>query len=280
VIAMAILQNFFAAKEVILCGGAIKSPHLLLLSGIGDPPRLKQFNIPVISDVPGVGMNLTDHVVCSIWWKAKKNFESTNEWAICQGFGRNDGNYLSDSYPDFQFMLTARKEFIPFYPRPPEVTTTEDIIMGTVAILHPRSSGQLRLKSADSSVPPDIIPNNMLCDEDAITLRKCVEELRRLLNTPLMTELWVEKELAPAKDGIELEEWLRQNAFSMWHPVGTCKMGKDFWAVVDPKLKVKGVKNLRVADASIYPSLPSGNTNAPTMAVGFHAAEIISQEWQ
>eukprot|EP01121_Diplochlamys_sp_Union-15-3_P004891 TRINITY_DN1509_c0_g1_i1.p1 TRINITY_DN1509_c0_g1~~TRINITY_DN1509_c0_g1_i1.p1 ORF type:complete len:566 (+),score=121.25 TRINITY_DN1509_c0_g1_i1:250-1698(+) len=274
-----------ANKEVILCAGALKSPQILMLSGLGDASHLGEFGISAVADLPGVGLNLSDHLFSPIWLGTKKEFPSTKEWIQGNSFGRLDGDYSdAGAIPDYQMIWCARKEYLSFFPQAPGASP-EDVgpsgFFGAVAILHPKSKGSVRLVSSDPRDLLKVDPNFFVDPRDVYVHRRAHEEFRRItLTEPMIKEGWVTKEIFPGTSGKALEDFLRASATSMWHPVGTCRMGKDSddLAVVNSRLKVRKVEGLRVADASVLPELPSGNTHAPSIMVGARAAEMILEE--
>jgi len=255
-----------------------------MLSGIGPKKHLEEHNIKVVQDLPGVGQNLTDHLFAPIYFKAKKDTPSKPEWCAVVGYGRSDGDYSEHVVPDYQYLLSARKEWLPGFPRAPGTAETDNSpqIVGAIAIMHPKSHGTITLASNDPSVHPIIDPNYLQHKEEVQVFVDGAGQLRSLLRTSAMSE-WVDCELVPGKLSLEEEHahW-RSVCASQWHPVGTCRMGSDTDArsVVNPRLQVLHMKNLRVIDASVMPEVPSGNTHAPTLAVADRGADIILEDWE
>ncbi|MCX7033677.1 MAG: choline dehydrogenase [Arenimonas sp.] len=283
-----------AAKEVILCGGAINSPQLLMLSGIGPAAHLRQHGIDVVSDLPGVGGNLQDHLdVCTLqrcvrglsydqlsdvsvglqYYLFKKG-PGTSNIAETGGFLRS--SLAEDERPDIQF------HFVP--------AQLDDhgrnILPGHgytlhACGLHPRSRGRIHLASA-SAADKVRIEAGYLSDPEGYDLKVMLEALRlsrEILAQPAFADYRGE-ELQPGanvQDEADLVAFIRRKAESIYHPVGTCRMGRagDPDTVVDPQLRVVGVAGLRVVDASVMPKLVGGNTNAPTMMIAERAADLI-----
>lgn len=284
-----------ARKEVILSAGAIGSPHLLMLSGIGPAAQLKKAGIPVVADLP-VGQNLHDHLFCPITFRAKGSGHRGTPFHFLGGlvkesisgdtwFGRTlfeAGAFLKvtpdSKVPDLQFHT------LPWgYPDPnqdgpgrPHVDTGECFTLFST-LIYPKSRGEMTLVSSDPSVAPIIDPHYLEHPDDAKVLAKGFRLARDILRGSKMAK-HVQEELAPGghrQSEQELDYEVRLRAFTVYHPVGTCRMGTDERAVVDPSCKVRGVEGLRVADAAIMPSITGGNTNAPCIAIGERAAGFI-----
>ncbi|MCB1739086.1 MAG: GMC family oxidoreductase N-terminal domain-containing protein, partial [Gammaproteobacteria bacterium] len=272
--------------------GAINSPQLLELSGIGQPERLKSLGIEVQHGLPGVGENLRDHLAPRLSWTVThaSAVYTAGMSVFMQGvkyvFTRR-GLLSLPASPIRAYVRTREglespdvgMSFFPFTQQNFKLTATP----GFTAIPHqlrPESMGSIHVKSADPRTPPAINFNFLSNELDRQTVIAAVHVTRRLVNAPAMNELRGE-ELAPGP-GIESDDevldWVRRTAETVYHPVGTCKMGSDPRAVVDERLRVHGVANLRVADASIMPTLTSGNTNAPSIMIGEKAAEMILQD--
>lgn len=286
-----VIQEMFARKKVVLSAGAISSPHLLLLSGVGPREHLKQFGIDCVHDLPGVGSNLQDHPDYVHLYKSKHpnllgfNFTGirdilqayrayrktgsgmmTTNFAEAGGFLSTEGN---PDRPDIQL------HFIP--------GIVDDhchkwhISRGMslhVCALRPKSRGAIRLKSADPLQAPAIDPNFLADEEDIERMLKAYKMSLEIMEAPPFSS-YHGVALYPASSDEEIRQRLRQRVDTTYHPVGSCKMGRDDAAVVDPRLHVHGIDGLVVADASIMPTLISGNTNAPTMMIAERAAAYI-----
>ncbi|KAK7504904.1 hypothetical protein BaRGS_00003932 [Batillaria attramentaria] len=306
-----------AKREVILSAGAIGSPHILLLSGVGPKKQLEKMKIPVVADLP-VGDNLHDHVffdyhvavkepvgvtpaeLTSFWtWLQYKLFK-TGHWASPitvegQVFISTDEETRRQDWPDLQFMFQGRlwttktlrnfrytKETIEQASRRDQFTYGFPCLP---SLLRPRSRGTLRLRSADPFDYPIIDPRYLEDPYDLEVLVRGVRWCQKFVATPTLQSVGAEVADPPSKlcgqfqyDTDDYWEcMIRRNMLTIYHPVGTCKMGPvtDNTTVVDPQLRVKGLTGLRVADASIMPAIPSGNTNAPVIMVAEKAADII-----
>ena len=282
-------------REIILCGGAVNSPQLLMLSGIGPAAHLKQFGVEVVADSPDVGGNLQDHLDVIVQWHCSQPVTLNNnskfvnkmialgKWAFTRsGNGAHMptpmGAFLSTreglAAPDIQM------HFMPVRGNP-HGRGTMDGRHGYqlhVCQLRPESRGTIRLKSADPLAAPAIDPNYLSAPEDVETLVRGVEMAREIGRQPGFApyndgEAWPGPEVT---DRAALLEKMRGWAETIYHPVGTCRMGVDERAVVDGQLRVNGVEGLRVIDASVMPFLVSGNTNAPTIMIAEKAADIIA----
>jgi len=288
------LLTLKADREVIVSAGAINSPKLLMVSGIGPADALGALGIQVHADVPGVGENLQDHLEMSQIYQLKDvhSYDRYKKahwkaWAALQYLVARSGPIASnliegglfargsqiDQMPDLQyfFLVGAGIE-----------EGTDSVPGGTGCTLNfehvrPRSRGSVTLRSADPTHLPRIAPNYMT---DPYDLERLVEGY--LIGQDIMSQpafsAYVAAQHYPGRtfvDRTELGAFLRKNARAALHPVGTCKMGTDFMSVVDPQLRVRGIENLRVADASIMPNIVSGNTNAACTMIGERAADII-----
>lgn len=267
-----------ANKEVILCAGALKTPQLLMLSGIGDSEHLQSVGINPLLHLPGVGLHLRDHLATLLMFAAKKELPSTPEWSTWQVLGPANLDWEGNGCADFQIQWVVRRDFLPGFPKPSGYEDT-DVIATVVAVLHPHGEGSVRLASADPAVAPVINPNYLGDDQDMVIWRTGFKLLRQLMAAPGMDE-WVEAEIGDGPEGKKLEEYVRKNSISQWHPVGTCRMSSraDFLSVVDDRCRVSGVNALRVIDASVMPEHPSGNTQAPTMAIAEIASNMVLED--
>lgn len=287
-------QVAVAGREVILCGGAFNSPQLLELSGIGDPERLSDLGITVAHELRGVGANLQDHFVVRMRWRIK-NTVTLNEKvrglrAVGEGlkylFGRTGaltmatlpiGAFIRSrpelETPDIQFQIfpgsydsiEARK-----------LDNQPGVTIG-VTLLHVEGRGHVHARSSDPKAPPAIWHNMLSTETDRRTAVAGMWAARRLMAAEAVRS-YVAFETTPgngAQDDDAFLEYARQVGASNWHPAGTCKMGIDPMAVVDPTLSVYGMEGLRVVDASVMPNVISGNTNAPTIMIAEKAADMI-----
>lgn len=284
-----------ARSEVILSAGAIGSPQILMLSGVGPADHLRDLAVPVKRDLPGVGENLQDHLQARPVFKCTAstiNVEISNmakqaliglRYALTRsgpmamaaslgtGFLRTRNGVAT---PDIQFHVQ------PF--------SADDIASGphgfsaftaSVLQLRPQSTGRIRLKSRDSAAHPAIHPGYLSSALDCETIVEGIRIARRIARTEPLSGV-VTEEYAPGpgttdEDGDALLDWVRNTSTTIYHPTGTCKMGSDPMAVVDDQLKVHGIRGLRVADCSIMPRIVSGNTNAPAIMIGEKASDLI-----
>ena len=293
-----LMETITANKEVILSAGAIGSPQILMLSGIGDPTELSQHGIDVVSASSGVGKNLQDHLQARPVYKTNLstiNTEASNifkqglmamQYALTQrgpmtmaaslgtGFLKTDDRLET---PDIQFHIQPWSA-----DKPADGPHKFSAFTASVLQLRPESAGHLTLKSARMEDHPIIHPNYLATDTDCQTIVKGIQIARKIAQTePLKSH--ITEEHAPGSDIAFDDEaatldWARRTAVTIYHPTGTCKMGIDDKAVVDPRLRVNGIRGLRVADASIMPQIVSGNTNAPCIMIGEKAADLILED--
>lgn len=265
-------RQALAEREVILSAGALDSPRLLMLSGIGPADQLRAHGIPVAVDLPGVGQNLQDHPQVAVGYQALSDLPIAMTSNIGEaGLFLNSGVGPDQSRPDIQFhfgpVLFLSSAFMHEGPG-----------FSFVAMLaRPESRGSVRLQSADPAMPASFQANYLRDGADLAILVEGVKIARRLARQRPFDNLRG-AELAPgpqAQSDSEIAAYVRQACECLWHPVGTCKMGRDPMAVVDPELQVHGVWGLRVVDASIMPTIPTGNTNAPTIMIAEKAADLI-----
>lgn len=292
-----ITSEILAQKEVILSAGAIGSPQLLLLSGIGPHAEIEKHGIPLIHDLPGVGENLQDHldihITCldkthtslsvhpSALWRHIKSLglylfqhkgELTSNYTQAVGFAKTDNTL---TVPNIQWHFAA--SMYTNSARQLKPLLQYGYLLMT-CILHPKSRGTIKLRSANFKDAPLINPNYLAEEEDLDAMVIAFKKGREILAQKSFSPYFLQ-EFEPG-DSVQTEEqirqYIRQKSETIYHPVGTCKMGIDPMAVVDPKqLKVYGVQNLRVIDASVIPTLPSGNTNAPTTMIAERGAAMI-----
>jgi choline dehydrogenase len=258
-------------SEVILSAGTFDSPKLLMLSGIGDAEHLKALGIPVVADLPGVGQNLQDHPVVSVAQEATQDLHTACTSSIAEAglFLQTEGNL--DAAPDLQFL------FGPVVLVPPGYAHSDLGFTSFVCLTHPQNIGSVSLRSPDPKDAPMFQMNYLQSEADVQKLVTGIKLLRNLFGASAFDE-FRGKEIAPGADKQSdeaLVAYVRETCSTVWHPVGTCKMGTDPMAVVDPELRVHGIKGLRVVDASIMPTITTGNTNAPTIMIGEKAADLI-----
>jgi choline dehydrogenase len=278
-----------ATREVVVACGAVKSPQLLLLSGIGPADDLRAHDLPVVVDAPAVGAGLQDHPMVLTGWRApgtrnlweEATADNLERWrregrgpmasfgAEAGGFTRSSGDHPA---PDLQFGA------IPGPPPLPELGPPTQRAVGTlVGAVHVRSRGRVTLASADPAARPQIDPAYFAAEDDLEVLVAGVRIVREIAAREPLASI-TDGELMPGEevdDDDRVREWVRATAGTMFHPTGTCAMGGAAEAVCDPELRVRGVAGLRVVDASVMPATPRGNTNAPTIAVAERAADLI-----
>jgi choline dehydrogenase len=261
----------YASREIVLCEGAIDSPKLLLLSGIGPAADLEDLGIKVAVDLPGVGRNLQDHVMTGVVFEASRPIEPGDEYITdCCLFARSDARRVS---VDLEVSLVRQNIFAEGFEAPPNCYSI------VAEVMRPASSGFVRLRSTDPNEPPLINPAYLAEEDDIRRLVTGVEMARAIGLAPALSD-WTLREVVPGPDTLTagaLTGYIRQAAGTSFHPAGTCRMGVTSDCVVDPQLRVKGVDRLRVADASIMPSIVSANTNATAIMIGWHASKIIRQ---
>lgn len=294
--------QFFASKEVLLCAGAFGSPHLLMLSGVGPKQHLLDNNIKPVHDLPGVGENLQDHpdYVSSyvsnnhttfglsfrgIGHLAKQLFQLvvnrsgllTSNFAESGGFIKTDNTL---ERPDIQFHLVVAS--VQDHARNWRASLKHGYSCHT-CVLRPKSKGTVKLRSNDPFDAPLIDPNFLGDKEDLVILKKGVRKASEILESDIMLKHKIRSvHNEHLMTDAELDEHLKNHTDSVYHPVGTCKMSdkNDAMGVVNPQLEVHGINNLRVIDASIFPTLIGGNTNAPVMMLAERASDLIKQKWQ
>jgi choline dehydrogenase len=283
-----------AGREVILCGGAINSPQLLMLSGIGPSAHLAELGIPVVADAPGVGQGMQDHYAAGFKLKCRLPI-TVNDVMLSPVRKLRAGleYYLLRRGP----LAVIAAEAALFARTRPELETC-DIKLSVSAFsydrpqdglhpwsgfslgtwqLRPESRGEIRLKSTDPTEAPSIRPNYLATETDRRTLVAGLQIGRRLLASALMQRL-IESEYLPGaavQTDDELLDYARRFGGTTFHPTSTCRMGTDPMAVVDPELRVRGIAGLRVADASVMPTVVSGNTNAAAIMIGEKAADLV-----
>jgi choline dehydrogenase len=288
-----------AAREVIVSAGALNSPHLLMLSGIGDGAELQRHGITSIADLPGVGRNLQDHfyVHCPVRSTPESSYNEQLHGVRKYLHGlryllKRDG-YLAlgasqaaafvksrpeEEYGDLQ--LTFKPMTFHYHASGKVEIDREPAFRASVCHLRPKSLGEVRLRSADPQQSPAFIPNYLTHPDDVSAMLSGMRKVREILSTRPLASRVVE-ELAPGKSvqsDEQMVDFMARHGNCAYHPAGTCKMGKDREAVVDARLRVHGIGRLRVIDASIMPRVTSGNTNAPSMMIGEKGADMIAQD--
>jgi choline dehydrogenase-like flavoprotein len=282
-----------AQREVLVCAGAFQSPQLLMLSGVGPGAHLQQHGISVLHDLPGVGQNLQDHPDFIFGYAAKSldlmgislggtahlageilRYVRSREGFIGSNYAEAGGFLKTDpalSAPDVQlhFVMALVEDH------------ARKLRMGHgfschVCLLRPKSRGQVTLANADARQAPLIDPAFLAHDDDLETLVQGYKLTQKLMDAPALASMRHQDAFtAHVQTDDDIRQVLRERSDTVYHPVGTCKMGTDAQAVVDPQLRVHGIAGLRVADASIMPTLTSGNTNAPTIMIGEKAAALV-----
>ena len=257
------------AGEVVLCAGAIGSPHLLMLSGIGPADELRAHGLQAVVDLPGVGENLSDHPLGVVVYSAARNMAD----------GAGNGNHFDLAAAiRTDPALTAPDVQILFADVPARRIPGQNGFSFSYALLAPHSRGSVRLVSADPATAPAIDPALLADDRDAAGLLAGLRAARDLAGSKAM-QPWRKAELLPGPDVADSGHLRRSGSVGPYfHPVGTCKMGTDASAVTDLQLRVRGIDRLRVVDASVMPSLPAANPNATILAVAERAADIIKTQ--
>jgi choline dehydrogenase-like flavoprotein len=293
--AQGVTNELRASREVLVCAGALQSPQLLMLSGIGPAATLRQHGIAVVHDAPGVGQNLQDHVdvvhsyeagasrglvglsLSGVWTLLKGIFNWTRfrRGVLTSNFAEGNGFIKTrdeETVPDLQVVFVVAKI----------MDHGRKILFGNgysvhSCMLRPKSRGSISLASADPLEPPAIDTNFLAEQNDVDCLVRGFKRVREIMRRPALSRFGgtESKNSAWAQSDAEIEQFIRSHADCAYHPVGTCRMGPGPMDVVDAQLRVKGVEGLRVVDASIMPDLISGNTNAPVIMIGEKAADMI-----
>ncbi len=289
-------REVLASREVIVSGGSINSPKLLELSGIGRPEFLKRHGIGMVHELPGVGENICDHYSPRVKFAiTEKNFTFNDKgrgWRLVREAMKylffQTGFLATTSVPIRMYFRTreglespdATISILPFLyemvGRERRIARRRGVTMN-INVLRSDSTGSIHIKSADPAEPPAINFNFLSSALDREGLLFAMRKGRELMAASPMAEITGE-EIAPGaacQTDDELLEWVRNNAETTYHPVGTCKMGMDSMAVVDDQLRVHGIERLRIADASIMPTLTSGNTNAPSIMIGEKCSAMV-----
>lgn len=279
--------------EVILAGGAVNSPQLLQLSGVGPAALLRKHGVTIVQDLPGVGENLQDHICQMVKQEMTKPYSALAYTqplkaaiSLAQYALFKSGPVLSNGlevlafvktrpgleYPDIQYHFLNL-----LYEDHGRKIIQREGFMASANVSRPQSRGNVVIASDDPLKAPLIDPRYFTAPEDIQTARASLRIARELIAQPAFDE-FRGPEYAPGADvtsDADLDEYIRNTANSIYHPVGTCRIGRDPMAVVDPHLRVHGVKNLRVVDASVMPTIVSGNTNAAVMMIAEKAADLI-----
>ena len=290
-------KRAYAEREIILAGGVYNSPQLLMLSGIGAADDLARHGIAVVHDLPGVGKNLQDHagvgvdMTCArpvaferelradrlalsmVRWAINGTGPAASMPVICNGFIRTRPEL---ERPDVQTLFTASSPFARVW-FPGLRKGIGHRFSSRSVLLHPESRGYVELASNDPLAKPRIFFNLLATQNDRVTLRNSIRTTRAVFAEKPFAD-FCGFELFPGKDiqsDDDIDSYVRRTVTTAFHGVGTCKMGIDDLAVVDPRLRVRGIESLRVADASIMPTITGGNTHAPALMIGEKAAEMI-----
>jgi choline dehydrogenase len=263
------LRHAAARREVIVCAGALHSPQLLLLSGLGPSAALRELGIEVRADLPGVGANLQDHVQVPFVFRSAAELPQPRLLTGNVLFAETRSGAAAQS-PDLQL------NFTPAVPLPLSAALS---FGGPAAIflailVQPQSRGEVRLRSADPLQPPRVDPRYLTHEADVLVLERALALARGLARARPLREL-LREELAPGPRPSAWGAHLRNASSTLWHPAGTCRMGKGPDAVVDAELRVSGVRGLRVADASVMPVVPSGNPVAASIMIGERLSELL-----
>ncbi len=285
-----------AGREVIVSAGSVNSPQLLELSGIGQPDRLKALGIAVRHALAGVGENLRDHYAPRTRWAIGAKGHTYNDRAGGWRLASHIAQYLLTRRGMLTFVAAPIRAFV----RSRDGLDAPDLLLGWVPMLYepgprlsrqsgmtcyahamrPESKGHIHITSADPNQPPAIKFNFLSDPADAALTISAIRIVRAIMTAPAMRPLEV-TEMAPGPDALsddEILDWVRAAGETTYHPIGTCRMGRDAMAVVDERLRVHGTEGLRIADASIMPTLTSGNTNAPAIMIGEKAAAMVLED--
>ncbi len=261
-----------ASGEVVLAAGVVGSPQLLMLSGIGPKDHLTALGVDTLVDAPGVGANFHDHPMAGVVWSAARPLPPA-EFNHSEVLGLVHSPLADASgVPDLQLLSVD----IPWLP--PTMTGPPHGYNINVSVMAPRSRGSVRLASSDPTVAPLVDPNYFADDHDLAVMIAGLRMAREIGAAPAL-DVWREHEVLPGpdvQDDAALREYLRAVVGPYWHGVGTCAMGIGDDAVVDAELRVRGVDGLRVADASVMPTIVSANTNATVLAIAEKAAQLLT----
>ncbi|MCY0853496.1 GMC family oxidoreductase [Cupriavidus sp. D39] len=290
------IQRFEAVREVVLCAGALSSPHLLMLSGIGDAEQLRRHGIAMVAHLPGAGKNLQDHFAVRVQARTTRegsynqHLAGWRKYAAGARYLLTKGGYLAlgssiaaaffrsgpqVAYADME--VSFRPMTFSYAGTSEAVVDDFPAISASVYRVRPDSRGEVILRSADPMQSPAFVPNYLHAPEDIGAMLAGLRRLRQILAMEPLASFVLE-ELVPGKEVHTDAQWIdymEREGQCAFHHAGTCKMGNDRMAVVDARLRVRGVERLRIVDASIMPVVTSGNTNAPTIMIGEKGADMI-----
>jgi choline dehydrogenase len=278
-----------ARRGVILAAGSFRTPQLLMLSGVGPASHLSAHGIPVLADLPGVGANLHDHPMITPAWPITSGttlLDAQNDASAAAYRLARRGPLASvaqalamlplqdEEAPDLQVYFTL----LGF--EPGLVPMGRPAVTALTVLLTPASRGTVRLRSADPDDPPAVDPAYLADEGDRKALRQGLEQVRAIFRAPALQAITGPALFpAPSADDSELDAFISASLVSIWHPVGTCRMGRSADAVVSPRLAVHGLENLYVADASVMPTITRGNTHAPTIMIAEKAASLLADDF-
>ncbi|HEY4045511.1 MAG TPA: GMC family oxidoreductase, partial [Acidobacteriaceae bacterium] len=257
------------ALEVVLSLGAINTPKVLMQSGIGNQAELQRLGIPLVQHLPGVGENFQDHalILGCVWEHQQPEAVAQKEQSMI--FWKSDANLDT---PDMQ---CAMGEGVFVSPETAKFNPPENSWSIAPGIVRPKSRGHIRLTGVSPLSPIELTANHLGHPDDLKAMVRCVEFCREIANSAALRP-FVKREVIPGGlTGKSLENFVRDSVVTYWHQTGTAKMGRDSMSVVDSKLKVYGIDNLRIADGSIMPRITTGNTMAPCVVIGERAGEIL-----
>ena len=282
-----------ARREIVLAGGAFNTPQLLMLSGIGPGAHLREHGIEVVRDAAEVGANLQDHIDYISAWKSPRKDTFGLSLSGTRDLFRETGKWRRDGTGRLTTTFAEAGGFVKSSPDEERPDLQYHFVVGIVddhnrklhlghgfschvCVLRPKSRGTVRLASPKATAKPAIDPNFLAEQEDADLLVKGVRGMREILTAPPLAP-WRGKELYTdgSEDDATLERIVRDRSDTVYHPVGTARMGGDEASVVDPRLRVRGVDGLRIADASVMPRIIGGNTNAPSIMIGERCADFL-----
>lgn len=288
-----------ARREVLVCAGAIGSPQLLMLSGIGAPAHLQSHGLPVVQALPGVGANLQDHLAMHAGYEVRAGASMNAALSGWRKFVHGAGYLLNGRGPlavgashAVAFVRSAPSVAVPdiqlsFRPLSFAFDSKNQLRMHPFpgvqfasAMLRPRSRGHIALRSADPHAPPAIHANYLSDADDERVMIATLRWIRRIAAARPLGDLVVREDLpgAQVESDEQVMDFVRRDSQTLYHPAGTCSMGKGSDAVVDARLRVHGVQGLRVVDASVMPTIVSGNTNAPTIMIAEKASDLILED--